>query len=316
MDAAVVPGAEINLSATNLTGLAKAIGPDGLISREGDMVVVRAIDKEYLLKIPGVVCENPEAPMAERIYRKDFKNKTIYLPGEYQKAVHDVLSGTDVACIGMTGFSAIGAENCKAWGITEETYVAACQDLLGQTINTLQKHFPGIKIKLVDGASDMGVDRATIGVAQVMNLDHLGFSCPNFMFYVNDDKAPVYVAANQSEYADAFVRSLNILFSVGGRKQALEHDMLAAVKYDKRLVLLNVLRSICKSGGPQARDGDGKIIDATSAFEQALSLQGILGQHSSDPFKDLCTFAGDAADRICRAILAPERAYGGWRRGN
>lgn len=292
------------------------IGSNGTIERASNGTHVVRIMKPRSMAENGCECENPNAPPEEWIWRKEFKRKRIYLPGELDGARRDVLGGIGTITLGMTGYSSLGADKCRLWGVTQDAYDHACAHVLGHLINTLRNQFPHLRIKLVDGASDMGVDRAILTVVDKMNLhgDHLGFSCPAFMVYVRDDDAPVYVGASQSEYAEAFIQSLDVLACVGGRKQALEFDMLAAIKYDKRLILLNVLRAICRNTGPQARDAEGQVEDAVTAFERAIFMTTGLSQ-GFDQFEQLLTLAGEAVCQIGRVQLPPQIAYGGWERG-
>ena len=284
---------------------------EGTIHREGNKAIVRAMGS-HLAELEGVTCENLEAPENERIYRKEFTNKEIYLPEEYEKARRAVLSGEGLIILGMTGYSKIGEDNCREWGVSEDAYTAACSDLLGAAINSLQRKFKGIRIALVDGASDMGVDKGVIEVADTMGLNHLGFSCPSYMFYVKDDKSPVYVARTKDEYADCFVRSLDMLFSVGGRLQALKHDMAAALEHGKKLLLLNVLEVISPHGGPPARDSSGRIVDATAAFlETVLQLSPKVG---GGKYEDLRNVVEKEVVFVAGKLLPPQIAYSEWKR--
>lgn len=281
----------------------------GLISREGDVTVVRMMSKDDLSGIEGVTCENPEAEPGKRIYRKEFLKKEIFLPDELEVARKQVLYDKDAVCIGMTGYSKIGDK----WGVNDETYVAACADVLGSAINEIRHEFPSAQVKIVEGASDMGVDKGALMVAEQLNLRHLGFSCPKFMFYVKDDDNPVYVAATQADYGQAFVCSLDLLLSVGGRMQALEHDMLAAIRHNKRLILLNLLKAISPTGGPPARDGRGNIEDATAAFQDAV-LQIAPAAVGLDPYEAVRQSAVEAAKKVARTVLRPASAYSSWQR--
>lgn len=285
------------------------ISQNGEVVREDGVTKVRIAGKAHLLSIEGVTCLNPDAPEPERIYEKSFKRKRVLLPGDADAL--KVLQGENVVVLGMTGYSSIKPADCQAWGIQPGAYEAACARLLTTVIDQLRAEFPGIDLRIADGASDMGVDKVIMDVAVAKNIPHLGFSCPNFMFYVKDDDLPVYVGPSQAEYADAFIRALNILIGANGRMQALEHDMVAAIKYNKRLILANVLKAISTNGGPPARDAEGKVIDATAAFQQCITSLVPRGQYSSDPFADLETELVTAATRVTRGLLPPALAYGG-----
>lgn len=244
----------------------------GRIYRHGGSVFVEAQGPKYLADIPGVVCLNGNEPEDKRVYQKAFTKKRIYLPEEYDRAVHECLTGTDVLVLGMNGYSMLSDEQCRAWGVKPGAYEAACQAILVSTTQHLLQQFPGIDIRYVHGASDLGVDKVSVSVGRMLNRTQLGHSCPLFMFWVQDDDIPVYVARTQAEYADAFITSLHVLIACNGRVQAFEHDIDAAFKQLKHVIPVNVLKSISSTGGPPAIGPDGKIEDAVAAFEQRVHL--------------------------------------------
>ena len=293
------------------------LSTDGTIEKlqSGGFVVRLQGSRADLLANPGVSCENPEAPEGERIYRKEFRTKKIYLPGEEAKARDEVLGGPDRIVIGMTGYSSIGAANEKAWGVPQARYVAACADVLGTMIHKIQKEFPGVRVMLADGASDLGVDRAMLEVAGRMNLNHLGHSCPRFMFYVKDDATAVLVSASQKAYSDAFIESLQIIISCGGRMQALEHDITAAIVKDRRLIVVNVIEAIAPHGGPPARDGDGKVQDASAAFQQCVfTASSPVPLPDSAGYEGVREHAASIGVHCARSFLSADRAFGSWTR--
>lgn len=70
--------------------------------------------KSWLLKEAGVACVNPSAPENERIYRKVFAKKKIYLPMEYDRAVANHLSGKDVFVLGQRVVSSASPDQWAA----------------------------------------------------------------------------------------------------------------------------------------------------------------------------------------------------------
>jgi hypothetical protein len=283
---------------------------NGTITREGDEFVVRANGGTYLLDQPGVDCENHDAPEGERVYVKRFKNKRIYLPGEYERAVKENLIGKDVLVIGMNGYSALSVAQCDAWGVQPGAYEAACEGILRATYQSLSEAFPGIDIRFAHGASNMGVDKSIMKVARGLNRGELGHNCPKYMFYVEDDDAAVYVAASSDEYAEAFIDSLDVLIACNGRAQAFSHDIDAVFKKLKHVIPVNVLRSISTNGGPPAIGPDGRIEDAVAAFEQRVHMVAQqMFVASRDPFADLVVHICEAATSIARQFISPERAF-------
>jgi hypothetical protein len=285
------------------------IPSDGLIQREQDgSTSAYAVGKSHFANLPDVECLNPDANEDVRIYRKNFKIKRIYLPDELDTA-QEALGSPDIV-IGMTGYSSVKTDE---WGIKPEAYEVACADILGNAILELQKEFPTIRVALVHGAAPMGVDLSVMDVAKGLRLSNLGFNCPLYMFYVDDDEGKVYVAKNKGEYSDAFIQGLNMLISVGGRAQALEHDISAAIRFRKRLVLFNLIEAISTTGGPPAWGPDGKVEDATAAFFHAIKMVSAVNPSPANGYyrgsrdeiaQDLVNYA--------RTIIDPRLAFGRW----
>jgi hypothetical protein len=277
--------------------------------------IVRMLGKSYLLEQPGVFCENPDAQETERIYAKRFERKRIYLPDEAELARGEVLSfgEQDTINIGMTGYSSIKHEDCAAWGIQPGAYERACEEILANMVLALRNEFPGLKIGVCDGASDMGVDRAVINASRALDIPHLGHSCPGFMMYVQDDDDPVLVSATQEDYSNAFIDSLNFLCSVGGREHALMHDIVACIIKNKKVLVFDLIRSISTNrSGPPARDEKGKVQDATAAFLETIKMFQPIGQ-TLNPYEDLRNWVREAVVRETRKLVTPLTAFSSWK---
>lgn len=289
------------------------LAKEGTIERTGSGFTVRVKGKTYLKGRPGVICENPKAKEAERIYAKTFTRKRIYMPDEYDRAVREILSGNDVIVLGMNGYSELNDEQCRGWGVRPGAYEQACIGILKAVYTTLTNAFEGVDIRFADGASafdQKGVDWAIIKAARDLNRPHLGHSCPKFMFYVEDDTDPVYVAETQADYASSFVDSLDILIAANGRMQAFRHDIMAVFEKMKHVIPVNVLKSISTNGGLPAVDADGRIEDAVETFEQRVHMvaQRIV-YSSSDPYRSLVGHICEEATGIVRPLISPERAF-------
>lgn len=308
-------GAEIPDGALLLRGM--SLTEEGAIHRNEDgSVVVRALGGTHLLSEEGVTCENPDAPEGERIYQKTFHNRRIFLPEEFD-AAQTYLSGSDVIRLGATGYSTIKPEQLAAWGLKPGAYEAAVEALITAQARAIAGNFDGTKIKLVDGASAMGVDLALIRAGKALNLDRLGHSCPKFMFYVKDDPddpTPIYVAANQADYSMAFVKNADILLSVGGRMQALNHDITAAIQLGymgKAVIPIDLLGAICAHGGPPAWDANGNVQDATAAFARTVYPMTAWGTNGHvNRFEAIREHVCQVAAHLCYQKLSPARAFG------
>jgi len=225
---------------------------------------------------PDVVCVNPAVFRGWEVYRKEFRKKKIYLQGEYEKAIVECLTCPDSFVLSMNGYSYLGPEHFRRYGIQEGDYEAACAAILRSAIKQLRIKFPEAKLQLIYGASDMGVDKAIEIVAREFNLNLFGFSCVEFLPYAKDDDIPVYVADTVDDYADAYIRSLDLLITTGGREHALKHDVLAACVYNKRIHFVDVLNSLSVTGGVPATviDEKGKVTvdNAAAAFGRNVSF--------------------------------------------
>ncbi len=306
-----------NITTSTLPSRAASLTKEGEIHRNPDKsVVVRAPGGPHLLNEDGVTCENPDAPEGERIYQKTFYHRKIFLPEEFD-AAQMYINGRDVIRLGATGYSSIKPAQLAEWGLKPGAYEAAVQALIIAQARTIAKTFEGAKIKLVDGASAMGVDLAIIRAGKELNLDRLGHSCPKFMFYVKDDPedpTPIYIAATQADYSLAFVKNADILLSVGGRMQALNHDITAAIQLGymgKAVIPIDLLGAICAHGGPPAWDAQGNVLDATAAFAKTVFPATALGTGGHvNRFEAIREHVCQVAKYLCYQKLSPERAYG------
>jgi hypothetical protein len=283
---------------------------NGIIEREGSSgFVVKVKGMPWVAGLPGVLCENPEAADGDKVHFKRFSKKRIYMPNEYKTAVREVLTGRDVVVVAMNGYSSLTDEQCRAWGVRPGAYEAACEGILRSVSNEILSTFPGIDLRFADGASNCGVDKVLLKVAREMNRQHLGHSCPKFMFYVEDDEEPVFVAKTQQQYAEAFIDSLHLLIAANGRMQAFEHDIDAVFKKLKHLIPINVLRSISSTGGPPAIGPNGKIEDAVAAFEQRVHMASQIIYSQRDPYTSMVSHVKQSATAVVRTLVSPERAF-------
>jgi hypothetical protein len=252
---------------------------DGVIERKsGGVVVVTALNEPWSLNFEGVTCVNPDAPEEERVYQKTFHNqrKRIYMPGEYERAIKEIMPGDNVFAFSLNGYSRITPEQCLRYGIKEKDYREACKSITNSVITHLKRKFRGAQLVIPYGGSDTEIDRALSEVAKQRKIPLIGFSCPRYMLYAKDDNTPVYVAPDREEYANRYIQTLDLLISTGGREQTLTHDVLAACLYGKRIHFVDVLNSISSTGGVPATivesDGRVRVDNAAAAMGRNLSF--------------------------------------------
>ncbi|MBT6690888.1 MAG: hypothetical protein HN929_11875 [Chloroflexi bacterium] len=264
-----------------------------------------------ILKWPGVQCENPDAPEAERYYFKIFTDKTVYLPDEYEQAVREVLrSGKDIVVLAGNGYSDINPQRCADWGIKQGAYEEASFALLDNAYQRLREQLTGIDIRIAHGASHMGIDLVLMRLAEKYNIPQLGHSCVRYMFYVQDDDIPVWVGNDVDHYVEGFTDSLDVLVSANGALQSYRMDVKAVFEKGKHWIPLNVLQAISTTGGPPAMDADGKIVDAVALFYQRVHMitvqMGVVGE---DHWLSMVDKTSTTLVSICRNLISPQRAF-------
>lgn len=290
--------------------------PGKIERKKNGTVIVTA--KNVSDGLDDVICLNPKAKKEERIYQKTFLKKPIYFPNEYEKAIKEQIEHKDKFVISMNGYSTITDEQCLRYGIKKGAYEAACKATMMNVIKHLSSKFEGIDLKLIHGASWMGIDGVLQDVADNFNIKPLGFSCPRYMFYVYDNDIPVFVGKDENDYSDRYVQTVDFLICTGGREVALSHDVLAACKYNKRIHFIDVLNSLSTSGGVPAtivgKDGRTKIDNAAAAMgknisfftrENAVSHTPAKGDLWDAIFADVCS----QVTQTCRYNMSPDRMF-------
>lgn len=294
------------------------IGSHGLVERIPTGEIVVSVKGPHWSKEDDIVCLNPDASEKERIHQKTFRKKPIYLPAEYEKAMQERIWHPDNFVFSMNGYSQITEEQCLRYGIQSGSYEEACAAIMRRSILHLRRKFAGAYICLTYGASNTGVDWAIEKAAREFNIVPLGFSCPVFMLYVKDDDIPVFVAATKDEYADYFIRSLDLLIATGGREHALQHDVLAACIYGKRIHFIDVLNSLSSTGGVPATISDGKggfrVDNAAAAFGRNISFFSrddslITTPPGGDRWDAIFDNVASVATSVCRQKMSPSRKF-------
>ena len=292
---------------------------DGKIWREDGSknVVVEVINEPNSLDY-GAECINLEAPELERIYRKIFTKKPIFLPNEYQQAMNALRTNPADFVLSMNGFSSLTSEWLEKYGIKEGAYEQACIAIMKNVIDKLRSEFPGARLHLTYGASDMGVDWAIEKVASDpgYNLDLLGISCLRYILYAKDDDIPVYVAPNKDLYADCYIESLDFLVSTGGRDQSLKHDIMAACLFQKRIHFVDVLNLLSNNNVPAVviENGETKIENAPATFGRNISSSNVsdipvVAPIGGDKWNSLFYNISANAVEVCRGKMPPDKMF-------
>lgn len=290
---------------------------DGVIKRENGKVIVEATGEPYCVDF-GAICLNPDAPEKERIYQKTFVKKPVFLFDEYPQVTSTLRSNAASFVLSMNGYSTLKADWLEKYGIKKGAYEQSCIAILKNIIDRLRNEFPGARLHLIYGASDMGVDWAIEQVAydSRYNLDLLGFSCPRYMLYVKDDHIPVFVAPNKDIYADYYIKSLDFLISTGGRDQALKHDVMAACIYQRRIHFVDALNLLTDNNVPAVvtEHGVTRIENASAAFGRNISFSSarntiVNTPKNGDKWKTLFDDIAANAIEVCRDIMPADKMF-------
>lgn len=285
--------------------------------RRIDTSVVVQTRPGHELKEPGVVCINPDADQSERIYKKTFVKKPIFLPDQWDEAMNKYVRGPNVMVFAMTGYSNLGDDWHTKYRVKKGSYFSSCAELFKHTISSTRR-FQAADARVIHGASHMGIDGIADTVAKKeFGLMPLGFSCPEFMMYVDDDETPVYVAKDKPEYSDYFVRSLDLLIVTGGREHSLNHDILASCKYDKRIHFVDIPNMLSPVGVP-ARivlpNGQVRIENAAAAFGTNISSfrkidSQVHAPADGDEWDALFKSMSGVATEVARKVLPAELMF-------
>ena len=249
---------------------------DGRLYREDGKVIVEVLDEPWSLDFEDVTCLNPKAAKPDRIYQKIFTQKPIYFPDQYEKAMVKYIYCPNNFVISMNGYSKLDKERLLRYNLRHGEYEFSCVAVLMRTLHYLKDKFNILPaLRIIDGASELGVDLANKKAAEEFGIIPLGFSCPRYLLYVKDDEFPVFVANNKDQYGDLYIKSLDFLIATGGRAHALEHDIKASCLYNKRIHFVDVLNILTGGGVPATmknEDGDLFIENAAAAFDRNVSF--------------------------------------------
>lgn len=300
-----------NLPFVDITGI-----PDnGYIERLPDgKVLVIAKGAVGATGFPGVECLNPDQENNEgKVFYRIFEKNKIFLADEYDQATKELRPEKNVVVISMNGFTRIKPADLQLWGLDEGEYELACLELFNSIIKSVRERFKGIDIKLVDGGSDLGIDKVLNQARRDNELDGLSFSCPQWAFYVPDDGRNLFVGRDSEDYADRYIQSLDCLVATGGKEQAFKHDIFAAVKYGKYITFVDVAGALARNGGVPAvtrrSDGTNEIQNAAAAMQQFISVvqgQDQISIHGQgERWKAMVIEAGKRVNENCFKVLPP-----------
>jgi hypothetical protein len=218
----------------------------------------------------------------------------------------------------MNGYTSISEEQARRYGIVIGAYEQACKAILNHIVRHIKEKFDKTELKLIHGATYLGVDGAIQDVANEHNIIPLGFSCPRYMLYVEDDNIPVYVGADREEYSNRFIQTLDLLVATGGREQALQHDVLAACIFNKRIHFIDVLNSLSTTGGVPAtvtdEEGRTRVDNAAAVMGKNLSFFSYkdtirTGYIEGDIWDAIFSNVRGIASEVCRQKMSPQRKF-------
>lgn len=226
------------------------ITKDGILHRlpNGWSVVMSKGRHPSVMDHEGVECLNPDAEKGDRMYRKVFRNLTIYQADEFEEAMTAVF-GDDPRrfILAANGFSRLEPGHLERWGVELGEYEDGVEELMRETALCIRQRFGDtVPLGCVDGGADKGVDKSVINVEKEMDLPALTTTSYGWLMYAED--APgrvVYATPTKQEYAVKFIEALDHLFFTGGRQQSMS-DYVAAVERGKSTYVVDVLGALAE----------------------------------------------------------------------
>jgi len=273
----------------------------------GNYVLTAPIEgNESLRKVSGVNESNG-------VFSKNFPRGRFI---STKKAITDAVArhreGVDVVVSGMSGYSELGAERCTALNIQPGRYESLASSLLISSLRAQKREIRGINARLVYGSSGVGVDLVTQNVAAKEGIPLLGFTCPEYLWWVSNESVgpTICICRDEAEYCKQYVGALDILFAANGGEVSFNMDLLAATRMHKRVIGLNVLQTL--GANTPAYTPEGKVADAIGALNYGLSiidLGSVVVTRSPDPFPAIKQRFCETVVGITRGLVSGSRAY-------
>lgn len=279
------------------------VGKDGLIRRLPDNTHEVYVWSQYDLSAQGAEIVSQGDPAS--LWRRVFHHKKIFLPHEREQAFSILSAHPNSFVLSMNGYSSITEDMRDRYGIDKGAYEAACASLLQAVVGNVRNKFPSANVVITDGASAMGIDEAAMKAAELLGIMTLGFSCPEFMFYVTDDERRVYVSKSIKEYAENYIRPLHLLITTGGRQHSLHNDVIEGIKHGVRIHFVNVISGVAEIPVPATvSNGDGtrRVENACAAIGEIFSFSPNGAQEGKTTFPQSDWFDVFVNDVSCVAI--------------
>lgn len=218
--------------------------------------------------------------------------------------------GCDFVC-GMSGYSALNADRCAELNIREGDYEAAVMGLMVSAINRIHRLLPQTRLGLVYGSSAMGVDLAIEKVAKEKNIPLIGFTCLEYLWYVDNSFAGPYICVTKSkkDYCESYVHSCDLLMASNGGEVSYKMDIIAATKALIPVLPINVIGMLGASV-PAFRP-NGSVNDAVGALLHVLRLINLNCGHglAEDKFSEVANDFANAVLGRAREVVPPQYAF-------
>jgi hypothetical protein len=212
---------------------------------------------------------------------------------------------------GMSGYSELNATRCAELGIRVGQYEAAVTGLMTSAINRVRAKIPKARYGLVYGSSALGVDLAIENVAAEQNLPLIGFTCPEYLWYVsNNSEGPhVCVMKTKTDYCHAYVENCNLLMASNGGAVSYQKDIIAATMRMIPVLPINVIGMLGAS--IPAFKPDGSVNDAVGALLHVMRLVSFQTQQglADDRYDHAANEFANAVTARAREVVPPQYAY-------
>ena len=290
--------------------------PETILSSDEHHVYIETSltdDTEYLRALNGV--EEVRVANGPHLMKRFPASRFICDPAAINTRVHAHRSGPSVTVFGMSGYSTLTGERCAQLEIEPGEYEALVSSCYAGALQHVQHTLPAAaRLRIVDGAADIGIDKLARHVAMQLGIDVLSFNCPEYLWWVDNaaEGQPVCVCADKDTYAHTYINALDILFAANGGPVSYQKDIYAATQTGGRVrvIPLDALRAL--GARTRAYTDDGKVLDAIAALAHSfpsMSVYPIEVEQAADKYEAIRRYLGEMLTGLIRPTLPIELRY-------
>ena len=274
-----------------------------------EIILVAQEVRKSLLKENGVYQE--DGCLKKRFPRSRF----FFLSDEISDAKKRFKDLCDFS-FGMSGYSALDTERCRALNIREGQYEAALAGLMRRGIKKIRERTPAVRNGVVYGSSACGVDLVIEKIADEYHLAILGTTCLAYLWYVDSKKEgpDICISLTKKEYCEAYVGMTDLLLAANGGETSYKMDVHAATEAFIPVVPIDVLSMLGATVPAFIVDSNGKqkVNDAVRALTTVWRLLDWTHSNQTfvqDRFNIVAEQFSDALVARVREVAPPKYSF-------